>query len=82
MLLSGGFILFIHLAATESTGWLANRTGMSPTASLSGRNCIHDLGLISTALWSTEWAGRSCVPRPYLQFQAAFYKTGPKRERR
>lgn len=76
----GWFTLLIHLAATESTGWLADRTGMPPTASLAGRDCIHDLGLISTAPWSTEWAGRSCVPRLYLPFQAAFYKPGPKRE--
>lgn len=75
-----GFTQFTHFAATEDPGRLADGTGMQPAAGLPGRGCTRDLGLISTAPWSAEWAGRSCVPRLYLQFQVAFYKRGPKRD--
>lgn len=53
------------LGSYESTGWLADEADMQPAASPSRRDWTHDLGLISTAPWSAEYAGRSCVSRLY-----------------
>ena len=70
-----GFTLFVHscswpvrLAATKAlAGWLMGQA-CSPR-----EDWIHDLGLVSTAPWSAEWAGRRCISRLHPQSQAAFH---------